>query len=85
MFVDMQFSRSSATVINFEAYLKALHRVGDLDEIYVFPRYAMMRYWSDEKVFNFDEVAEDDRAKLAARVYNCLGRKMAELIRRAVP
>jgi acyl-CoA thioesterase-1 len=85
MFVDMQFSRSSATVINFEAYLKALHRVGDLDEVFVFPRYAMMRYWSEEKVFNFDDVAEDDRAKLAARVYDCLGRKMAELIRRAIP
>jgi hypothetical protein len=85
MFVDMQFSRSSATVINFEAYLKALHRVGDLGDVFVFPRYAMMRYWSDEKVFNFDDVAEDDRAKLAARVYDCLGRKMAELIRRALP
>jgi len=85
MFVDMQFSRSSATVINFEAYLKALHRVGDLGEVFVFPRYAMMRYWSEEKVFNFDDVAEDDRAKLAARVYDCLGRKMAELIRRALP
>jgi len=85
MFMDMQFSRSSATVINFEAYLKALHRVGDLDDVFVFPRYAMMRYWSEEKVFNFDDVAEDDRAKLAARVYDCLGRKMAELIRRAIP
>jgi acyl-CoA thioesterase I len=85
MFVDMQFSRSSASVINFEAYLKALHRVGDLDEVYVFPRYAMMRYWSEQKVFNFDDVAEEDRAKLAARVYDCLGRRIADLIRRAVP
>jgi hypothetical protein len=51
----------------------------------VFPRYAMMRYWSEKKVFNFDDVAEEDRAKLAARVYDCLGRRMAELIRDAVP
>lgn len=85
MFVDMQFSRSSASVINFEGYLKTLHRVGDLADIYVFPRYAMMRYWSEQKVFNFDDVAEEDRAKLAARVYDCLGRKMADTIRRAVP
>ena len=83
--VDMQFSRSSTTVINFEAYLKALHRVGDLAETYVFPRFDMMRYWSEQKVFNFDEVAPEDRAKLAARVYDCLGRKMAEVIRRAAP
>jgi acyl-CoA thioesterase-1 len=82
--VDMQFSRSSATVINFEDYLKALHRVGDLAEVYVFPRYEMMRYWSEQKVFNFDDVAAEDRAKLAARVYDCLGRKMAGIIQHAV-
>jgi hypothetical protein len=82
--VDMQFSQSAATVINFESYLKALHQVGDLAEVYVFPRYAMMRYWSEQKVFNFDDVAAEDRAKLAARVYDCIGRKLAEIIRHGV-
>jgi acyl-CoA thioesterase I len=83
--VDMQFSRSATTVINFEDYLKALHRVGDVADVYVFPRFAMMRYWSEENVFNFDDVAADDRAKLAAGVYDCLGQKLAQVIRRAVP
>ena len=85
MLVDMQFSRSSTTVINFDDYLKALHRVGDLADVYVFPRFAMMRYWSEQNVFNFDDVADADRAKLAARVYECLGDKLAQIIRRAVP
>jgi acyl-CoA thioesterase I len=83
--VDMQFSRSSTTVINFEDYLKALHRVGDLADVYVFPRFEMMHYWSEQNVFNFDDVAADDRAKLAARVYDCLGQRLAQVIRRAVP
>jgi hypothetical protein len=83
--VDMQFSRSSATVINFESYLKALHRAGDLADVYVFPRFDMMRYWSEQNVFNFDDVAAEDRAKLAARVYDCLGQKLAQVIRHAVP
>jgi acyl-CoA thioesterase-1 len=83
--VDMQFSKSATALINFEAYLKALHRVGDLAEVYVLPRYEMMHYWSDQKVFNFDEVAPDDRAKLAARVYDCIAHKLAQVIRRAVP
>jgi acyl-CoA thioesterase I len=83
--VDMQFSRSSATLINFDGYLKALHRAGDLADVYVFPRFEMMRYWSEQNVFNFDDVAADDRAKLAARVYDCLGRKIAEIIQHAVP
>jgi len=82
--VDMQFSKSAAALINFEAYLKALHRVGDLSDVYVLPRFEMMRYWSEQNVFNFDDVAPADRAKLAARVYDCLAQKLAQVIERAV-
>jgi acyl-CoA thioesterase-1 len=85
MLVDMQFSRSTATVIDFDRYLTALHRVADLNEVYVFPRYEMMRYWSEQNMFNFDEVAADERARLAARVYDCIGRKLAHAIWLAVP
>ena len=84
MLVDMQFSRSTATVIDFDRYLTALHRVADLNEVYVFPRYEMMRYWSEQNMFNFDEVAADERARLAARVYDCIGRKLAHAIWLAV-
>jgi hypothetical protein len=84
MLVDMQFSRSTATVIDFERYLTALRRVADLNEVYVFPRYEMMRYWSEQNMFNFDEVAADERARLAARVYDCIGRKLAHAIWLAV-
>jgi hypothetical protein len=80
----MQFSRRTSTVINFEQYLRALHRVGDLNEVYVFPRFEMMRYWTEQNMFNFDDVAEDERARLAAKVYDCIGRKLAQIIRTAV-
>ncbi len=82
--VDMQFSRRTSTVINFEQYLHALHRVGDLNGVYLFPRFEMMRYWSEQNVFNFDEVAEDERARLAAKVYECIGVRLAQAIRAAV-
>jgi hypothetical protein len=36
-------------------------------------------------VFDFDDVAPADRAALAARVYDCLAQKLAQIIRRAVP
>src|SRR5205823_197239 len=83
LLMDMQFSRSTATVIDFERYLTALHRVAELNEVYVFPRYEMMRYWSEQNMFNFDEVAAEERARLAARVYDCIGRKLAQAIRLA--
>jgi hypothetical protein len=81
--VDMQFSRRAATVIDFEHYLNMIHRVGELNEVYVFPRFAMMRYWSEQNMFNFDEVPENERTKLAAKVYDCIGRTLAEAIRSA--
>jgi hypothetical protein len=84
MLVDMQFSHSTVTVIDFERYLDTLHRVGDVNDVNVFPRFEMMRYWSEQNVFNFDGVAKDERASLAASVYECLGRKMAEAIRIAL-
>ncbi len=84
LLVDMQFSRRASTVINFEQYLEAVHRVGDVNGVYVFPRFAMMRYWSEQNMFNFDEVADEERARLAAKVYECIGKKLAEAIRFAV-
>jgi acyl-CoA thioesterase I len=82
--IDMQFSRSTTTVIDFERYLSTVHRVGEVNELYVFPRFEMMRYWSEQNVFNFDGVTKDARAGLAASVYECIGRNLAEAIRLAL-
>ena len=82
--IDMQFSRSTTAVIDFERYLSTLHRVGEVNELYVFPRFEMMRYWSEQNVFNFDGAAKNERASLAASVYECIGRNLAEAIRLAL-
>ncbi len=84
LLVDMQFSRSAAAVIDFDRYLRTLHRVGDLNEVYVFPRFEIMRYWSEQHVFNFDELGAAERARVAAKVYDCIGRELARAIRHAV-
>jgi len=84
MLVDMQFSHSTAAVIDFERYLNTLHRIGDVNDVNVFPRFEMMRYWSEQNVFNFDGVAKDERASLAANVYECIAAKLADAIRIAL-
>jgi hypothetical protein len=35
-------------------------------------------------VFNFDSISKDERAALAASVYECIGKKLAETIRVAI-
>jgi acyl-CoA thioesterase I len=84
LLVDMQYSHSTTTVIDFERYLNALHRVGDVNDVNVFPRFEMMRYWSEQNVFNFDGVAKEQRASLAAKVYECIASKLAQAIRIAL-
>jgi hypothetical protein len=81
--VDMQFSLKANAVIDFERYLEVVHRVGDLNEVYVFPRYALMRFWSEQHMFDLDGVKGGERTRLAADVYDCIGRRLAEAIRRA--
>jgi acyl-CoA thioesterase-1 len=80
MLVDMQFSRATSTVINFERYLEALRKIADVSDVYVFKRYDVMRYWVENGVFNFDDMPATRRAELAAEVYDCLGRRIAEAI-----
>ncbi len=82
--VDMQFSHRTLAVIDFDSYLRAIYRVGDVKNIYVFPRFEMMRYWSEQEVFDLDGVLKGARASLAANVYECLGRKLADAIRIAL-
>lgn len=80
MLIDMQFSQDTASVINFEPYLKAMSQVGDVEEAYVFRRFDIMKYWNDNDVFRFDDVEKKDRKALAAKVYACLGDLLANAI-----
>jgi hypothetical protein len=82
--VDVQFSHKTEAIIDLESYLKTMHRAGDVKDVYVFPRFAMMRYWSEQEIFDLDGVQKDERATLATNVYHCLGRKLADAIQVAL-
>src|SRR5262249_42498381 len=80
MLIDMQYSPDTTSVINFQPYLDALHEAGDLADAYVFRRYEIMKYWSDQGVFSYTDVPKPERPALAAKVYACLGERLAEAI-----
>ena len=80
MLIDMQFSPDTTAVINFQPYLDTLHQVGDLSQTYVFRRYDIMKYWSENGVFQFTDVPKGERRALAAKVYACLGARLADAI-----
>jgi lysophospholipase L1-like esterase len=80
MLIDMQFGRGAATVINYEPYRDALRQAADVTDAYFFPRWELMRYWSDEGVFDFEKVPKSERAGHVARVYACLAERIADAI-----
>ncbi|MGH7124924.1 MAG: hypothetical protein ACREFI_11170, partial [Stellaceae bacterium] len=80
MLIDMQYSPDTTSVIDFQRYLDGLHQIGDLTGAYVFRRYDIMKYWSDSGVFNFTDVPKSERRQLAAKVYACLGERLADAI-----
>jgi len=83
MLVNMQYNPSLDSVIDFGPYLDALNRAADLDDVYLFDRYQIMRYWSDNGRFNVVDVPSGKQAALAGEIYRCLGETMAGAIDRA--
>jgi lysophospholipase L1-like esterase len=80
MLVSMQYNPSTGSVINFEPYLEALRHAADIEDVYLFRRYEIMKYWSENGIFDFVDVPKDKRVQLAQRVYRCLAEAMADAI-----
>jgi acyl-CoA thioesterase-1 len=84
VFMDMQFSRETHAVINFERYESVLREVADANDVPLFRRHAIMQHWAESEVF---DLTTADRAKLpllASRLYDCIGRAMADFVARGV-
>jgi acyl-CoA thioesterase-1 len=84
MLMNMQYSRTTASVISFEPYLDAMQHTADMADVYLFRRFEMMKYWSENGVFNFANVPPEGRAPLAAAVYECIAERLADAIEYAV-
>jgi len=80
--MNAQFSRDTDAVIPFVPYLAALRELADANEVPVFHRYGLMRYWAESGVLDLRAKDPEKRRKLAARLYECLGRAMANFVAR---
>ncbi len=80
MLVDMQYNPSTVSVINFEPYLDALHQTADQQNVYMFKRFELMKYWIDAGEFDFINVPRDRRLPLAREFYACLGERLADAV-----
>jgi hypothetical protein len=82
--MDMQFSRWTHAVINFERYESVLREVADANEVPLFRRHDIMHHWAESGLF---DLMIGDHAKLplvASRLYDCIGQAVADFITRGV-
>jgi lysophospholipase L1-like esterase len=80
MLMDMQYNPSTVSVINFEPYLDALHQTATLQNVYMFQRFAIMKSWSEQGVFDFTNVPKEKNASWVREFYQCLGERLADAI-----
>ena len=78
--MDMQYARDTARIINFQPYVDAMGRTGSMRNIFVFPRYDIMRDWVENEQVSFENKERAEAVKTADVVYACLGKLMAELL-----
>jgi hypothetical protein len=83
--MNMQFSRDSEAVIHFEPYLAAMSQVADASDVPLFRRHGMMRHWAESGFLDLRVTDTDQRRRVAAKLYGCIGRAMADFVMRGMP
>jgi lysophospholipase L1-like esterase len=81
--MNPQFSRDGDAIIPFAPYLGALRELADANDVPVFHRHGLMRHWAESGVLDLRMRESEKSRRLAARLYDCIGRAMADFVTRA--
>ena len=83
--MNMQFSRETDAMIHFQPYLIAMRQVAGANEIPLFRRRGIMRYWAESGFLDLRVKEDKKRRELAVKLYDCIGRAMADFVMRGIP
>jgi hypothetical protein len=84
LLMNMQFSRDTDTIIHFGPYLAAMRQLADANDVPLFRRRGIMRHWAENGVLDLRARDTEKRRQLAATLYDCIGRAMADFVTRGV-
>jgi hypothetical protein len=76
--MNQQYSPRTELMIDAPQYAEAMRFVALQHEIPLFDRFSIMRHWGELGVFDLNEATK--KLDTAARVHNCIGVLMADLI-----
>jgi len=81
--MDMQFSRLTHAMIDFEPYKDAMNQVSDVFDVPLYPRNDLMRDWSESGEIDYAVQDKKEREVVARKLYHCIGESLAVfLVRR---
>jgi acyl-CoA thioesterase-1 len=83
--MNMQFSREIDAIIHFEPYLIAMRELANANDVPRFRRRGIMRHWAESGALDLRATGGEKRRDLAAKLYDCIGRAMADFVARGVP
>jgi lysophospholipase L1-like esterase len=83
--MNMQFSRATEAMIHFDPYLTAMRELADANDVPLFRRHEIMRYWAESGLLDLRATDGEKRGRVAAKLYDCIGRTMAQFVSRGVP
>jgi len=81
--MDMQFSRRTHAMIDFEPYKNAMIQMADVYDVPLYPRNELMREWSESGEIDYSVQDNAARQAVARKLYHCIGESLAVfLVRR---
>lgn len=80
--MDTQFSRRTSAFIDFEPYERAMRLIADVNDVPLYPRHALMRYWSEHGELDLSVAGKEKRKMLARKLYRCIGETLAAFVTR---
>ena len=82
--MNMQFSRETDAMIQFGPYLIAMRELADANDVPLFRRHGIMRYWAESDFLDLRAREAEKRRQIAAKLYDCIGHAMADFVARGV-
>jgi hypothetical protein len=82
--MNMQFSRETDAMIQFGPYLIAMRELAEANDVPLFRRRGIMRHWAESDLLDLRARDDAKRRQLAAKLYDCIGRAMADFVTRGV-
>jgi lysophospholipase L1-like esterase len=83
--MNMQFSHATDAMIHFEPYLAAMRELADVNDVPLFRRYDIMRHWAESGLLDLRVSDSEKRRQVAAKLYDCIGRAIADFVTRGLP